>query len=395
MSKSSPFVLGNSFCKVSIYTPTSSLPYYRISFRIGGRRLQRTRKSFSEAYEIAASIHEQLQLGRVSIAQITKQELATLDVAKVELDGAGIRIDQAIRDYAEARRRLGIVTLNEAVEYYLRNKGASLREIPLKMLVQDFLMHKKHSEVSDRYLKDLKSRLRSFESTFDGPVSKITAEDMAVYFRKLDFAPENHANQIRVVRTLLNYAKKQEYLPESVNLLKGVTLKKIVRANYLIYKPTEFQALLNSATDELLPPLVLLGYSGVRPNEMRRLTWADIRFETRTVIIDATKAKTASRRTVPLCERGIEWLERFKGAEGLIWSRKSDYWSKALNRLHRGCGIKQLPNGLRHSYISYRLTLTGDVNRTALEAGNSTAMIHRHYHALVDDPKLAVEWFEV
>ena len=138
MSKSSPFVLGNGFCKVSIYTPTSSLPYYRISFRIGGRRLQRTRKSFSEAYEIAASIHEQLQLGRVSIAQITKQELATLDVAKVELDGAGIRIDQAIRDYAEARRRLGIVTLNEAVEYYLRNKGASLREIPLKMLVQDF-----------------------------------------------------------------------------------------------------------------------------------------------------------------------------------------------------------------------------------------------------------------
>ena len=94
-------------------------------------------------------------------------------------------------------------------------------------------------------------------------------------------------------------------------------------------------------------------------------------------------------------ERGMEWLERFKGAEGLIWGRKSDYWSKALNRLHRACGIKQLLNGLRHSYISYRLTLTGDVNRTALEAGNSAAMIHRHYHALVDDPRLAVEWFDV
>ena len=55
--------------------------------------------------------------------------------------------------------------------------------------------------------------------------------------------------------------------------------------------------------------------------------------------------------------------------------------------------MQKQANGLRHSYISYRLTLTGDVNRTALEAGNSPAIIHRHYHALVDDPRLAEEWF--
>jgi hypothetical protein len=57
--------------------------------------------------------------------------------------------------------------------------------------------------------------------------------------------------------------------------------------------------------------------------------------------------------------------------------------------------VKQLPNGLRHSYISFRLTLTGDVNRTALEAGNSAAMIHSNYHALVEDPRFAEDWFEV
>jgi hypothetical protein len=89
------------------------------------------------------------------------------------------------------------------------------------------------------------------------------------------------------------------------------------------------------------------------------------------------------------------WLSPFKAAQGLIWGQKSDFWSKALNRLHRGTGVKQIPNGLRHSYISYRLTLTGDINRTALEAGNSAAVIHRNYHALVEDPQLALDWFEV
>ena len=54
-----------------------------------------------------------------------------------------------------------------------------------------------------------------------------------------------------------------------------------------------------------------------------------------------------------------------------------------MNRLHRKVGVKQLPNGLRHSYISYRLTLNGDVNRTPLEAGKSTNVIHSNYHALM------------
>ena len=89
------------------------------------------------------------------------------------------------------------------------------------------------------------------------------------------------------------------------------------------------------------------------------------------------------------------WLCQFKGSEGSIWGRKSDYWSKALTRLHRKVGVKQLPNALRHSYISYRLTLTGDVNRTALEAGNSASVIHSNYHALVEDPRFAEEWFAV
>ena len=89
------------------------------------------------------------------------------------------------------------------------------------------------------------------------------------------------------------------------------------------------------------------------------------------------------------------WLRPYEGQEGLIWRRKADYWNRSLKRLHQRVGVKQQSNGLRHSYISYRLTLSGDVNRTALEAGNSAAMIHSHYHALVEDPQLASQWFEV
>lgn len=51
-------------------------------------------------------------------------------------------------------------------------------------------------------------------------------------------------------------------------------------------------------------------------------------------------------------------------------------------------------NALRHSFISYRVAMTGDVPRTALEAGNSPDMIFRHYRAVVDEPA-ADEWFGI
>jgi integrase len=395
MSKASPVHFGTGSCKVSVYSPTQSLRYYRLCFWVGGRRYQRTRKTFEEAEESAKVILSQLREGRVSVAQITQQEVCVLGVARSELAELGLRLDQAIYEYTDARRRLGGVALNEAVSCFLHHHPVSLRKISLDELVKRFLEYKQDSGVSDAYLKDLEFRLRSLVAAFDCSVDQLSQQGVAEYFKRLNFAPENHTNQLRVVRTLFNYAKGQGYLPESADLLKGVPKKKIIRGNYAIYQPSEFHTLLRAASVEMMPALVLLGFCGVRPNEMRRLTWSDIRFETQTVVIDAAQAKTASRRTVPLCESAITCLSQFKGSEGLIWGGKSDYWSKALNRLHREVGVKQLPNGLRHSYISYRLTLTGDVNRTALEAGNSATMIHRHYHALVDDPRLAEEWFAV
>ena len=88
------------------------------------------------------------------------------------------------------------------------------------------------------------------------------------------------------------------------------------------------------------------------------------------------------------------WLNSCEPSEGLQWRKKADHWNRRLNRLHKRAGVIQQANGFRHSYISYRLTLTGDMNRTALEAGNSAAMVHAHYHALVEDPALASQWFE-
>ena len=51
-------------------------------------------------------------------------------------------------------------------------------------------------------------------------------------------------------------------------------------------------------------------------------------------------------------------------------------------------------NALRHSFISYRVADTQNVNQTALECGNSPAVIFKHYRELVR-PAEAKKWFGI
>jgi len=48
MSSGSSVHFGEGSCKVSVYSPTHSLPYYRLCYRVGVMRCQRTRKTYDE-----------------------------------------------------------------------------------------------------------------------------------------------------------------------------------------------------------------------------------------------------------------------------------------------------------------------------------------------------------
>jgi hypothetical protein len=67
----------------------------------------------------------------------------------------------------------------------------------------------------------------------------------------------------------------------------------------------------------------------------------------------------------------------------------------------RRAGVEPVANGLRHSFISYRVAKIKDVQQVALEAGNSPQMIFSNYRDVktrdgkLVTPALAAAWFKV
>lgn len=66
----------------------------------------------------------------------------------------------------------------------------------------------------------------------------------------------------------------------------------------------------------------------------------------------------------------------------------------AATDLAKKLGIPGRHNGLRHSYISYRIAEIKDAAKVALEAGNSPDIIFKHYRELVTEQD-AHEWFSI
>ncbi len=68
--------------------------------------------------------------------------------------------------------------------------------------------------------------------------------------------------------------------------------------------------------------------------------------------------------------------------------------SLTLIRFAKACHLAWPNNALRHSYATYRLALTADAARVALEMGNSPQKLIRHYRELAGE-KEAAAWFAI
>ena len=108
----------------------------------------------------------------------------------------------------------------------------------------------------------------------------------------------------------------------------------------------------------------------------------------------AHKAKTATRRIVPLTDNLAKWLAIAPRSGERVWPHSKGHFPREIMSVARESKLRWKCNGLRHSFISYRVAQIQDVNRVALEAGNSPQMIFRHYRELAT-PEQAKTWFAI
>jgi len=206
------------------------------------------------------------------------------------------------------------VSLRDAVEFYLPHLNAQNRTCSAAELTGELVQVKEADGASERYLGDLRGRMRQFAEAFDGrPVASITAPMVDHWLRSLSdrkgrrLAPVTRNHIRRVLIVAFNFAKGRGYCVS--NPAEQTAKAKEIEGTVGILTVEETARLLESAPNELVPYLAIGAFAGLRRAELERLDWREIDLQSRLIEVAAKKAKSARRRFVRIQPNLAKWLQ--------------------------------------------------------------------------------------
>ena len=363
-------------------------------YTTGGRRLQGFSK-LDKARARAKKIADQLASGKATVAAMTNAQAESYGRAVETLRPTGISLELAAETVANAVKILGSNRIIEACNFYEQHGADKVIPRTVAEVITELLTHREGREKSDRYIDDLRARLNRFAKTFAVDIGSITTANVQGWLDGLKLSPRSAKNFRGALSTLFKFAEARQYIPKNTNpVLRTENVSLNGDGPIEIYTPAQILLLLQNASKDFLPFLAIGAFAGLRAAEIERLEWKQIDFAGGFITIEAKNAKTRSRRIVPILPNLAQWLTHYRKRRGKVWTGSERDLLDARAEAVKAAGVEWKDNGLRHSFISYRLADIQNAAQVALEAGNSPAMVFKHYRELVK-PEAAKAWFAV
>lgn len=380
---------------------------YVVVFYRGGQRIRRRFSSLEEAKVEAGKVQERVLNEDLAALQLTGKDLLTYGTAMAISNALGIPLDVMAKKFAiiieKSRGRDPI----EVAEFFERHGGHIKEFKTVPEVVEELFTALRADNLSKYHIDSMERRLKAFSTAFPGQIIQVNTKDIADWLRVLQGKTKSGKAVPIVAKTknhyrnaivqLFKFARDHDYLPRGLpTSVEGVKAFNTVPSSNEILTVEEVQKLLDSAGEHLIPPLAIKAFSGVRTEEMLRMKWEHINWETKHIRLPAEVTKTSLKRLIPIAENLQQWLAPFRNEEGRICSRweRPQALFQAFDRHGKRQGIDVGANKFRNSYITYRVALTHDVHRVALECGNSPQMIQREYLELVTEDE-GKKWFNV
>ena len=279
--------------------------------------------------------------------------------------------------------------------------------------INEFLRAKARAGRSDRYLRQLRVSLVSFQrGRARVPLAEVTISDLEQWMGASNWAPRTQRGYLSDVRVLFNFCIRRGLCAE--NPAAAVELPEDdCLAPPGIHSPEQVAEVLECARGfdlDVCRALAVRYFAGLRASEAMRLRESEIHPATfgpaapglvlrpGLLEVTASNAKTRRRRLVTIQPALEAWL-RVGGSLPLTCVNNRMRYFTA--HLRRRTGIECPQNVARHSFVSYHLAHLQSASVTALEAGHSEEMIFSNYRELktlsgeLITPEVAARFWEI
>lgn len=349
-----------------------------------------------------------------------RHEEAIGEKAKLDIDagnaGAALRVIPtrlSEAQIAEAeycfRRLCDRTSLAAAIEWYLINYRPPAIEMALSSGQAEYLKSKL-GLVEPRHLAEVRRQLAAFTQTFPARyIHSFKRSEIQAYLEaRKDWGPKTWNNVRGILHSFFDFAANPERGWTVENPVKGVLQRDVPRGLPAIKTAAEIAELftfLQTYTGGtrnpmpagfLIPYFALATFAGLRPSIPGGELWKMGRAQSLGRLVDVPLgviritpeiAKTGAIRQVKMRPNLIAWLRAYPLAtHPLVMPNMSAMLSDIREKYALG------PDVLRHTFISMHVARFKSMGEAALEAGNSEAIIRRHYLNLVGEAEADQFW---
>jgi integrase len=383
----------------------------------GGFRTQKVRLTQHgvtySTFELTGYLAGERIRKRFKTRELAEGERNRLEVAAANDDGAIKTVTTRLTptQLAEAEAvfaRLGERSLSSAVDWYLVNYRPPTVEMTVEAAAVAFTADRA-GNVSAAVAEDYGKVLGLLKRTFpERKMHTIKTEEIEAMMRTRGQAKKSWNNLRTYLHAIFEFCVHDGRRWVAINPVKAIRQHEIARGLPQILTATQVRELFTyletysgptrckCRPGYLVPYFALATFAGIRPSvsngELRKLH--DLADKSRVIdeqigVIRMTPdlTKTNSLRQITIQPNLSAWMKRYPLKEWpLMVENMVDHVARVRKHLKLGNDV------LRHTFVSMHVAKFKSLGSTALEAGNSEAIIRKHYLNLVTDAEADEFW---
>lgn len=305
------------------------------------------------------------------------------------------------------------ITLLDAVQRFVEAENRNRASVTVEDAVAAFRATGEPKQEKGRVIEEgwsksqataYRLRCEKLVAEFSGRmISTITGEELQKHLTDTTAGPGGFNQNLRLVRTIWNWSAKPPRKWCDTEAIKHLDAKGTVSAEVGTLTAAQAGKLLQTAEKHLpdcVPAFAIALFTGMRQQEIDRLTPGDITMDG--ITVPATSAKTKRRRFVQMPEPLASWLASYPIGESVTpanWSRKEKavrrlagwkVWSDHVCTMDFNPAMDASPpadlpewpqNALRHTAATVSIALGKPIEQLTFEHGHvgGLEMLRRHY----------------
>lgn len=391
-------------------------------FSASGKRKPLYFSKLAEARKAAADFAHAADLAGAGGVALTQEALEDAQAARVLLKDSGLTLAEAARIALRAASGGSISSTVEGTGEAPAAAGPSLSSL---LSTYDTAHTHQSARTRSARIGAIKTLFKRNPGLEDTPAATLSAADIQhcldVAWPDADTAWNTAHKHLSAI---LGYAVKHALLAASV--MGAIDTRHIQEQQISALTPDDLRRLLKNCrpalpgeirhhgrshaarmehidTSSCAIYIALGAFAGVRPEEIKRLKWADVDFEDSIITVRAQNSKTGGTRHIEMCATMRAWLQHaqpadFKPADLIVSPVDLTNKLKAL-RLRAGYSAKNpwQQDALRHSYATYYLKAGGNLHQLQLNMGHRGAhLLYTRYTNMAGvTRKSAADWWAI